>query len=117
MKDHFNDFEELKVITPVRDEALKLLVDLIQIQPVEEIVSQLPNLLKTIDQVASENWITRYNFFMILKALILSGDTLKKQVYSTFNRVLIESLLNLEDEVKIFVTDLINMILPMYLES
>jgi hypothetical protein len=54
---------------------------------------------------------------MILKALILSGDTLKKQVYSTFNRVLIESLLNLEDEVKIFVTDLINMILPMYLES
>jgi len=31
MKDHFNDFEELKVITPVRDEALKLLVDLIQI--------------------------------------------------------------------------------------
>ena len=117
MKDHFNDFEELKVITPVRDEALKLLVDLIQIQPVEEIVSQLPNLLKTIDQVASDNWITRYNFFMILKALILSSDTLKKQVYSTFNRVLIESLLNLEDEVKIFVTDLINMILPMYLES
>lgn len=31
MKDHFNDFEDLKVITPVRDEALKLLVDLIQI--------------------------------------------------------------------------------------
>ncbi len=31
MQDHFNDFEELKVITPVRDEALKLLVDLIQI--------------------------------------------------------------------------------------
>ncbi len=29
MKDHFNDFEELKVITPVRDEALRLFVDLI----------------------------------------------------------------------------------------
>jgi hypothetical protein len=29
MKDHFNDFEDLKVITPVRDEALNLLVDLI----------------------------------------------------------------------------------------
>jgi hypothetical protein len=30
---------------------------------------------------------------------------------------LIESLLNLEDEVKIFVTDLISMILPLYLEQ
>jgi hypothetical protein len=49
MKDHFNDFEDLKVITPVRDEALNLLVDLIQIQPVEDLISQLPNLLKTID--------------------------------------------------------------------
>jgi hypothetical protein len=54
---------------------------------------------------------------MILKALILSGDVLKKQIYQTFHRVLIESLLNLEDEVKIFVTDLINMILPLYLEA
>lgn len=49
MKDHFNDFEDLKVITPVRDEALNLLVDLIQIQPVDEMILQLPNLLKTID--------------------------------------------------------------------
>jgi hypothetical protein len=118
MKDHFNDFEELKVITPVREEACLLLIDLIKINGAEEITSQLPNLLKTIDQVApSDVWITRFNFFLILKALIMSGDSLRKQVYQTFHRVLIESLLNLEDEVKIFVTDLINMILPLYLES
>lgn len=29
IKDNFNDFEELKVITPVRDEALSLFVSLI----------------------------------------------------------------------------------------
>lgn len=29
LKDNFNDFEELKVLSPVRDEALKLLVTLI----------------------------------------------------------------------------------------
>ena len=29
LKDHFNDFEELKVITPVREEAINLLLMLI----------------------------------------------------------------------------------------
>ena len=34
-----------------------------------------------------------------------------------FNRVLIESLLNSEDEVRILVTEVINMVLPMMLEQ
>jgi hypothetical protein len=38
MKDHFNDFEELKVITPVREEACSLLVDLIKINGVEDMI-------------------------------------------------------------------------------
>jgi hypothetical protein len=34
-----------------------------------------------------------------------------------FSRVLIESLLNLEDEVRILVTDIINMVLPLMLSQ
>lgn len=34
-----------------------------------------------------------------------------------FSRVLIESLLNLEDEVRILVTDVINMVLPLMLSQ
>jgi len=119
MKDHFNDFEELKVLTPVREEAINLLVVLIKINPVivEELIQQLPNLLKTIDQVASDSWITKFNFFLILKALILSSEKLRITVFQMFNRVLIESLLNLEDEVRILVTELINSILPLMLSQ
>ena len=38
MKDHFNDFEELKVITPVREEACLLLIDIIKINGAEEMI-------------------------------------------------------------------------------
>ena len=74
VKDNFNDFEELKVITPVRDEALSLLVCFLPHIPEDiiQLLQSLPSLLKSIDQVASDSWITKYNFFIILKGLFLS---------------------------------------------
>jgi hypothetical protein len=41
LKDHFNDFEELKVITPVREEALNLLLVLIESKLAEDDVMLL----------------------------------------------------------------------------
>jgi hypothetical protein len=76
MKDNFNDFEELKVITPVRDEALSLMVSLMPHIPQDfDYLGQiLPSLLKSIDQTLSDSWITKYNFFLIVKGLLLSKD-------------------------------------------
>ena len=118
MKDNFNDFEELKVITPVRDEALNLMVALMPLIPYDfEFLGQiLPSLLKSIDQTLSDSWITKYNFFLIVKGLLLSKDeSFRATIFQMFQRVLIESLLNLEDEVRILVTDIINMVLPLML--
>jgi hypothetical protein len=54
MKDHFNDFEELKVITPVREEAASLLIAIIEVSGIEDedvssLLQSMPSLLKAID--------------------------------------------------------------------
>ena len=40
---------------------------------------------------------------------------LRHNIFHMFSRVLIESLLHLEDEVRIIVTDIISMILPIHM--
>lgn len=108
------------MITPVRDEALSLLVSFLPHIPedISFLLQTLPTLLKSIDQVASDSWITKYNFFTLLKGLFLSKDeSFRSTVFQMFSRVLIESLLNLEDEVRILVTDVINMVLPLMLSQ
>lgn len=54
MKDHFNDFEELKVITPVREEAASLLIAILEVSGIEDedvssLLQSMPSLLKAID--------------------------------------------------------------------
>jgi hypothetical protein len=44
-------------------------------------------------------------------------EAFRSTVFQMFSRVLIESLLNLEDEVRILVTDVINMVLPLMLSQ
>ena len=104
----------------MRDEALNLLVSFLPHIPedISYLLQTLPTLLKSIDQVASDSWITKYNFFTLLKGLFLSKDeAFRSTVFQMFSRVLIESLLNLEDEVRILVTDVINMVLPLMLSQ
>ena len=116
MKDHFGDFEELKVLAPVRSDLALLLVAMLDILPpseVDTLLSSLPSLLKAIDQY-SDNWITKYNFFLIVKALFPFH---KERLLSMFGRVLTETLLHLEDEVRIIVTEILCLALPLPAES
>jgi hypothetical protein len=62
--------------------------------------------------VEFDTWISKYNFFLLLKGLLVNH---KDQIFLMFNRVLIESLLNVEDEVRIIITELISSLLPHYL--
>lgn len=76
MKDHFNDFEELKVLTPVREEASHLFVHILSSTDSDDTASvlhHLPLLLKTLEESAHENWITRYNFFLLVKGWFSCG--------------------------------------------
>ena len=123
VKDHFNDFEELKVITPVREEAILLLQSIIESGLCQDettaLVQSLPNLLKAIDEHAHDTWISRYNFFLLLKGLfsVKSKVSMRQTVFAMFNRVLVESLLHIEDEVRIIVTEILNIVLPQIIES
>lgn len=117
VKDQFGDFEELKVLTPVREEASNLLLTLIPALPpgeVEALTSSLPGLLKAVD-LHGEHWMAKYNFFLLLKALF-TCESLKQGLFPVFKRVLSESLLHLEDEVRIIVTDITSYLLPLHLQ-
>eukprot|EP00347_Sterkiella_histriomuscorum_P015404 403357149 len=133
LKDQFNDFEELKVLTPAREEGLKLLTQICELssqnnknliadsssqqlveinQEISILIQQLPVLLKAVEV---DTWPSRYNFFLLLKGLI-STEQNRNQLFNMFNRVLIESLLKVEDEVMILVTELIQSMLDLYLK-
>ncbi len=71
----------------------------------------MPQLLKTAEV---DTWITRYNFFLLLRGLTYR---FKQQIFTMFNKVLIESLLKVEEEVMIIVTELISEMIEMYVET
>ncbi|CDW76484.1 snf2 chromatin remodeling protein [Stylonychia lemnae] len=117
MKDQFNDFEELKVLTPAREEGIELLLMLLQIKgdkiqnEISILIQQLPVILKAVEV---DTWPSRYNFFLLLKGLTKTNSV---QIFQMFNRVLIESLLKVEEEVMILVTELIQSMLDQYIQQ
>lgn len=68
--DRFNDYEELKVLTPSREEALQLFIQLQDHPELENdfnlLITQLPLILIAVE---SDTWGGRYNFFLLLKGL------------------------------------------------
>jgi len=72
LKDEFNDFEEQKLLTPVREEALILLIQIshnpILKEEMDFIVTNLPQILKIVE---SGSWKHRYNFFLLMKGMSL----------------------------------------------
>ena len=62
--------------------------------------------------VENDSWTSRYNFFLLLRALVVAGN--QPVLFQVFNRVLVESLLKVEDEVMIVVTEIISSLLPLY---
>jgi hypothetical protein len=63
--------------------------------------------------VEQDSWIGRYNFFLIIKGLLSKHS---QQIFLMFHKVLIESLLIVEDEVVIIISEIIEHMLSYYLE-
>ena len=81
LKDNFSDFAGLKVMTPAREEAMKLLAE-IQInsdksarkaiqKDVQLLIRILPAIFKAVE---ADVWHSRLNFFLIIKALVLRSS-------------------------------------------
>ena len=126
LKDNFSDFAGLKVQAPAREEAMKLLAE-IQInadrtsrQAVQKDVQLLIRILPAIF-IAVENdvWHSRLNFFLIIKALVLRSapeSKMRQQILRMFSQLLIMSLPRIEDEPKVAVTEILQILLPTYLQ-
>jgi hypothetical protein len=75
------------------------------------LTQQLPLILKSVE---ADAWIARYNFFVLMKSLLTNYS---QQVFLMFSKVLLESLLMVEDEVMIIVCEIIEQLLPHYLSQ
>jgi len=105
LKDQFSDFEELKMLTPAREQAYQLFKVLCNIKVAEPQLNQLVQCLPVILKVVEyDSWVGRYNFFLLIKGLLPHYE---RQIFTMFSKVLIESLLRVEDEVRIIVTEVI----------
>jgi len=125
LKDNFSDFEGIKVIACAREEALKLLA---HIQKESETrpnflvgaKSQLKTLRNFLPVVLyavyKDSEHSRLNFFMIVKGLVLYASTqARSDMLKKFGKLLIECLPHIEDEPKVAVTEILNILLPVFL--
>lgn len=113
LKDNFSDFEGLKVMVPVREECCKLL---------GRIGADLDCLIQTLPTIflAVENdiWHSKLNFFLILKGLAINGDKkIKETLLMMFGNLLIQALPMMEDEPKVAITEILQILLPTYYAS
>jgi len=85
LKDNFSDFEGLKVLAPVREEALRLLSTVMPLLGNEvqlKLLAMLPNIFREVER---DVWHSKLNFFLILKGLVLKSEkSLKEQVLKIF---------------------------------
>ena len=58
-----------------------------------------------------DNWMSRYNFFLLMKFLL---PKFSDYIFKAFNRVLIECLIPIEEEIKILVNEIIEQLLDFY---
>ena len=118
LKDNFSDFEGLKVLAPVREEALKLLSTIMPLLGNEiqmKLLAMLPNIFREVER---DVWHSKLNFFLILKGMVIKSDkSLKEQVLKIFGQLLIVAIPNVEDEPKVAITELLQILLPVYLSS
>jgi hypothetical protein len=67
--------------------------------------------------VCEQDWQAKQSFFMVIKGMILGQKVLKNQIFEIFGKqMLIQSILKVEDSVKIVITDLISLFLDKYFE-
>jgi hypothetical protein len=65
--------------------------------------------------VENDNWHSKLNFFLILKGIAVKGDKkLKETILMMFGNMLIQAIPLIEDEPKVAVTELLQLLLPTY---
>jgi hypothetical protein len=77
----------------------------------------LPEVFRAVER---DSWHSRLNFFMLLKALVQKpgpGSKIQSQSLKMFGALLINCLPHIEDEPKVAVTEILNIVLPVYLEE
>lgn len=68
--------------------------------------------------VERDNWHSRQNFFLLIKAVTLKGDReVSLQVLKMFSNLLVMSLPSVEDEPKVVITEIMQSLLPIFLQS
>ena len=131
LKDNFSDFEGLKVQVPAREEAMKLLAEIQYLSEISSAEGGLKEALegdmKTLLQILpaiflsieKDLWHSRLNFFLIIKALVLKpspNSHARQTVLAMFSQLLIMCLPQIEDEPKVAITEILQILLPTYLE-
>ena len=131
LKDNFSDFEGLKVQVPAREEAMKLLAEIQYLSEISSAEGGLKEALegdmKTLLQILpaiflsieKDLWHSRLNFFLIIKALVLKpspNSHARQTILTMFSQLLIMCLPQIEDEPKVAITEILQILLPAYLE-
>lgn len=79
LKDNFSDFEGLKVLAPVREEALRLLSTVFPLLDAEsqtQLLAMLPNIFREVER---DVWHSKLNFFLVLKGIVLNAEKALKE--------------------------------------
>lgn len=73
----------------------------------------LRNLIIMLRVSENAKWHTKFNFFLIVKGLLTKFS---KDVFQNFNKSLPGFITVLEDEPRIVLTEILEILLPLYLE-
>ena len=83
----------------------------------KELVKMMP---KVFQAVIKDNWFTQLNFFLIIKGLVMHpapGSSIKAQMLGMFGQLLIKSIPSVDDGPKVAITEILTILLPLYLAS
>jgi hypothetical protein len=81
------------------------------------------NLLKMMPtifmSVETDNWHSRQNFYLLIKAMTLKNpdQTTNETILKMFSSLLVMSLPSVEDEPKIVITEIMQNLLPVFLQG
>jgi len=83
----------------------------------EHLLTIMPGMFMAVER---ELWNSKLNFFLLIKAIVLKpapGSKIKDRMLQIFGSLLINCLPSVEDEPKVAVTEILHILLPVYLAS
>ena len=78
----------------------------------------MPAIFRAVEKM--DDWNSQLNFFLIIKALVLTpapGSQVRGKVLAMFGQLLIMSIPTVEDEPKVAITEILHILLPVFLQS